>query len=799
MKKYNWGIIGTGRICGKFCRALRMLDRANITAVCSRTEEKGKAFAAEYGINNVYTDIAELCADGNVDVIYIGTPHPMHLQAMLTALEAGKHVLCEKPMTLNEQQAQAAIYAAERNGVFLMEAMWTRFLPAVQQVVKWVRAGEIGEVREVMSSYRRDLPEDPASRLYAPELGGGAMLDLGVYPLFAAQLMLEGEAEVLSTEATLSNTGVDMDSTTMLRYPGGRKAYISTGFDYNSNSTIIEGTDGYITVPNWCYTHSAYLFKGTEGTLAESFCQPHENGMQYEAEHVMECLDKGLTQSPDYPLEYTLREMRCCDKLRKAWGVHYPGEDEIISAATADAASEAVSTEDVSTEKHMHSQADDWFKDAVFYHIYPLGMCGAPEYNDFTSQPVDRLSAVGKLLDHIDNIGFDAVYFGPVFESTKHGYDTANYGVIDRRLGTNEQFAQLCRRLHMRGIRVVLDGVFNHVGRDFWAFRDVIANRESSPYRDWFHINFGGNSNYNDGFWYEGWEGHFDLVKLNLHNPEVRKHIFENIRVWEEQFGIDGLRLDVAYCLDEGFIRELHSFCKGLRSDFFLLGECVHGDYRRLINDSMLDSVTNYECYKGIYSSINCGNMHEIGYSLHRQFGSENWCIYRGLNLYTFVDNHDVSRIASIIEKPQHLPVAYALMFAMPGCPSVYYGSELEMRGDKKQGDAALRPELRPEDVRSMRSGLTDWIARLCEARAQSKALCRGDYTQLYVAPQQLVFARSYEGERVICAFNAADAPCTAHFDAGAGRALDLITGKTIDFGGGLEIPANSAFIARVY
>ncbi|MBQ9993784.1 MAG: maltodextrin glucosidase, partial [Clostridia bacterium] len=316
----------------------------------------------------------------------------------------------------------------------------------------------------------------------------------------------------------------------------------------------------------------------------------------------------------------------------------------------------------------------DWYRDAVIYHIYPLGMTGAPEYNPFSGQAVNRIAAIAEMTEHIADMGFDAVYFGPVFSSTKHGYDTADYRIIDERLGTNDDFAALCRGLHDKGIRVILDGVFNHVGRDFFAFRDVREKRENSPYRDWFNINFGGDSCYGDGFWYEGWEGHFELVKLNLHNFAVREHIFSCIGEWIDNFGIDGLRLDVAYLLDEGFLCELRNYCLSKRADFFLLGESIHGDYNRIVNDRMLHSATNYECYKGIHSSLNSANMHEIGYSLNRQFGPEHWCIYRGKSMYSFVDNHDVSRIASILGDSSHIALAYGLIFTMPGIPSVYYG-----------------------------------------------------------------------------------------------------------------------------
>ena len=269
-----------------------------------------------------------------------------------------------------------------------------------------------------------------------------------------------------------------------------------------------------------------------------------------------------------------------------------------------------------------------WSTESVFYQIYPLGFCGAPKENDGVLVP--RIRKVTKWIPHLKRLHADAVYFSPVFESDRHGYDTRDYTKIDCRLGSNADFAEVCKTLKESGIHVVLDGVFNHVGRGFWAFRDVLEKREQSQYKDWFYIHFDGNSNYNDGFWYEGWEGHFELVKLNLENPQVTDYLFSCIRGWIEEFGIDGLRLDVAYCLSPNFMRKLRAFCDSVKPDFFLLGEILFGDYKCIVNPEMLHSCTNYECYKGLYSSFNDLNLFEINYALNRQFGKENHAIYKG-------------------------------------------------------------------------------------------------------------------------------------------------------------------------
>lgn len=433
-----------------------------------------------------------------------------------------------------------------------------------------------------------------------------------------------------------------------------------------------------------------------------------------------------------------------------------------------------------------------WAYESVFYQIYPLGFCGAPYENDGVL--THRILKVKDWIPHMKKLGINAVYFSPVFESDTHGYNTRDYKKIDCRLGTNEDFKEVCGALHKEGIKVVLDGVFNHVGRGFSAFLDVLKNRENSVYRDWFHIDFGGNSNYNDGLWYEGWEGNFDLVKLNLGNPEVVEHIFSAVKSWVEEFDIDGLRLDVAYCLTPDFLRRLRSFTDGLKEEFFLVGETLHGDYNQWMNPQMLHSVTNYECYKGLYSSFNSMNLFEIVHSLLRQFGHENWTLYKGQHLLCFVDNHDVTRIASNLTNARHLPLIYALTFGMPGIPCVYYGSEWGAEAHKSQGDPALRACFEEP----VENELSAWISRLAEAKKQSKALNYGGFRSVVLTNKQCIFERKTEDERVMVAINADEEEYHAHFDAGCGMAVDLITKETHDFGGGSRLPGYSAYFWKM-
>ena len=331
-------------------------------------------------------------------------------------------------------------------------------------------------------------------------------------------------------------------------------------------------------------------------------------------------------------------------------------------------------------------------------------------------------------------------------------------------------------------MHLVLDGVFNHVGRDFWAFRDLQKNGEQSPYRDWFDsLRFGETSPCGDPFNYQPWEGHYDLVRLNLRNADVRAHIFEAVRTWVEEFSIDGLRLDVAYLLDEDFMRELNAFCRSLRPDFWLLGEMVHGDYRRLANAEMLDSVTNYEAYKGLYSSLVDKNYFEIAYALKRQFGAGG--LYANLPLYNFIDNHDVNRVASNLGDPAFLYPLYLLLFTMPGVPSIYYGSEWGIQGQRTpEDDRSLRPCLELEEMRrsAPQPRLPGVISQLASLRAAHPALRCGSYEQLHVAHEQLAFLRQSDDESLVIMLNASAEQSTFELNLPfeAASAVDMLNGN---------------------
>ena len=331
------------------------------------------------------------------------------------------------------------------------------------------------------------------------------------------------------------------------------------------------------------------------------------------------------------------------------------------------------------------------------------------------------------------------------------------------------------------------------MGRGFFAFQDLLKNRENSPYKDWFtNVNFGWNNNYNDGLSYEGWEGHNELVKLNLRNEEVIRHIFSAVEGWIKEFDIDGLRLDVAYSLDMDFVRRLRQFVDSKKDDFYLLGEMIHGDYNRLLDEqNMLHSVTNYQAYKGMWSSFNDRNLFEINYTLEQHFCG----MYQGRHLLNFLDNHDVNRLASTLKEKEHLPLVYAMLFAIPGIPCVYYGSEWAAEGKKENGgDEALRPSFEAPEWNE----LTDYISRLAKVHKSEKTLCYGSYRKVFLTNRQIVFERSFDGERILVAINLEENPFHASFDAGAAEAVDLLTGEKAVFQGGLDMPAFSVAYLKI-
>lgn len=404
-------------------------------------------------------------------------------------------------------------------------------------------------------------------------------------------------------------------------------------------------------------------------------------------------------------------------------------------------------------------------EECIFYQIYPIGFCGAPKVN--TGEPAtNRIDAVRKWIPHMKSIGVNALYLGPIFESGCHGYDTHDFRLIDTRLGTNEDFITVCKALREAGIHLILDGVFNHVGRGFFAVQDVLKNRQASPYCGWISgLRFDGNNSYNDNLRYDNWAGHDLLVKLNLKNPDVVEYLLSSVDMWIDEFGIEGLRLDAADCIDHDFFRALKRRTKAKNPDFWLMGEITNSsDYRVWANPDMLDSVTNYECYKGLYSSVNSKNMFEIAHGIARQFGP--WGLYKELTLYNFLDNHDVNRIVNMVNDRRHLKNLYTLMYTMPGAPSIYYGSEWAIEGQKSHhNDSPLRPYIDVDNPQITDRELLEHLKYLAEIRQNSHALMHGTYEQVQIQNEQYAFARVSDKETAVVFLNISSETKTIYAD----------------------------------
>ncbi len=442
-----------------------------------------------------------------------------------------------------------------------------------------------------------------------------------------------------------------------------------------------------------------------------------------------------------------------------------------------------------------------WYDEAVFYHIYPLGLTGAPMENPYGT-PEHRLNTLIPWISHIKETGFNAIYIGPLFESVGHGYETTDYKKLDSRLGTNEDLTQFVAECHSQGIRVILDGVFNHTGRDFFAFQDIKKNRESSPYRDWYcNVNFWGNNEYNDGFSYENWGGYNLLVKLNQHNPAVRDYICDVIRFWVSEFDIDGIRLDAADVLDFEYMKALRHVANEVKPDFWLMGEVIHGDYTRWVNEGTLHSVTNYNLHKALYSGHNDHNYFEIAHTVKRLYemgGSRP----DGLKLYNFTDNHDVERIFTRLNNKAHFTPVHILLYTLPGIPSVYYGSEFGIEGKKERfSDASLRPALNLSDYADAinTNPCTKLIAALGRIRQNTPALSYGDYQELLLTNRQYAFSRNCNGTSVAVTVNNDDSDYTMTLRAGnAAEYIGALSGQKVSVSNGticVNVKANSGDI----
>lgn len=440
-----------------------------------------------------------------------------------------------------------------------------------------------------------------------------------------------------------------------------------------------------------------------------------------------------------------------------------------------------------------------WYDEAVFYHIYPLGLTGAPKENSY-EEPVHRLNTLLPWIGHIKEIGCNALYIGPLFESVGHGYETTDYKKLDARLGTNEDLTSFVAECHKQGIRVILDGVFNHTGRDFFAFQDIKQNRENSQYKDWYcDVNFWGNNSYNDGFSYANWGGYDLLVKLNQKNPAVKDYICDVIRFWVSEFDIDGIRLDAADVMDFEYMKALRNVANEVKPDFWLMGEVIHGDYSRWANDGTLHSVTNYMLHKALYSAHNDHNYFEVAHTIKYV----NDMVGNNLKLYTFVDNHDVERIYTKLNNKAHFEPVHIMLYTLPGIPSLYYGSEFGIEGRKdRYSDDSLRPALNYDDYKDavQTNPCTKLIATLGKLRQNVKALCYGEYKQLELQNTCFAYARILDGKSVIMTVNNGDNEACMNVEAMAQSSeyVGALTGRSVSVNNGriqVSVPANSGEI----
>jgi len=336
----------------------------------------------------------------------------------------------------------------------------------------------------------------------------------------------------------------------------------------------------------------------------------------------------------------------------------------------------------------MGGAVDSWTEHVIWWHVYPLGFTGAERsVVDAGPDPVPRLRSLQPWLDYLLDLGCNGLALGPVFASSTHGYDTIDYFRVDPRLGTDDDLRWLFDVCRSRGVHVLLDGVFNHVGREFPQFRDVLEHGPASRWAHWFHLDEAAGGP--DGFGYRDFEGHRELVALDHGQPEVIAHIAAVMNHWLDA-GASGWRLDAAYAIPQPALRAISDAVHARHPDAWLVGEVIHDDYGSFVRDAGLDSVTQYELWKAIWSAFNDGNLFELAWALERHDGFVGEFVPM-----TFVGNHDVTRIASRLDDPDLLGHALAVLFGVAGIPAVYYGDEQAFRGVKEEragGDDAVRP-----------------------------------------------------------------------------------------------------------
>ena len=323
----RWGILGCGRIARKFADGLRAVDGAELVAAGSRTQSNADVFADEFSVPRRHGSYEDLAGDAGVDAIYVATPHPMHKDNSILCLEAGTPVLCEKPLTVNAEEGKTVVAVARSRGVFFMEAMWARFLPSLVRVRELLSGGVIGEVRILQADIGFRAPLDPSSRLFDPNLAGGALLDVGIYPVSLASMVFGSQPEEIAAVADIGETGVDEQTAMVFRYSGGAMAVLTGAVRADTrNEAIIVGTEGQIRLlPNWWGGGDLAVIRA--GEAEERIETPMiGNGYNYEAEEVARCLSDELKESPILTLDESIALMETMDRVRAAIGLRYPME-----------------------------------------------------------------------------------------------------------------------------------------------------------------------------------------------------------------------------------------------------------------------------------------------------------------------------------------------------------------------------------------------------------------------------------------------------------------------------------------
>ncbi len=414
----------------------------------------------------------------------------------------------------------------------------------------------------------------------------------------------------------------------------------------------------------------------------------------------------------------------------------------------------------------------DWVAHSIWWHVYPLGFVHADRAGTEGAAPVNRFAHIETWLDYAIDLGVNGIVLGPIFSSMSHGYDTTDYFTVDPRLGSLADFNHFVDAAHKRGIRVVLDGVFNHVGSQHPSFRDALVNGPSSPHWSMFHII--DNERTSNPVPYEHFEGHAQLPTLNHDDPSVVALVRDVMDYWCSR-GVSGWRLDAAYAIAPHFWHNVLPSVRESHPDAFFFGEVIHGDYVGFVEESGVDSVTQYELWKAIWSSLNDANFFELDWALtrHNEF-LDSFCPI------TFVGNHDVTRIASALHDVRHLPLALVLLFTLGGIPAVYYGDEQAFRGikyDREYGDDEVRGQFpdTPDDLVPFGWPTYRLHQQLIALRRQHSWLTQATTRTLSCENTALVYEARVGDQRIVVALNCGDTDQTVVLP----QALTRLAGAT--------------------